>query len=66
MPSNVIDGTTLHWELIGHGGDPIVLVHDSWADHHSADRMLPELAQSFRVLAYDRRGHSQSEPPGGQ
>ena len=27
---------------------------------------MPALSESFRVLAYDRRGHSQSERPGGQ
>ncbi|GAC1639220.1 MAG: hypothetical protein NVS4B2_28630 [Chloroflexota bacterium] len=28
--------------------------------------MVPLLTESFRVLTYDRRGHSQSEPPTGE
>jgi pimeloyl-ACP methyl ester carboxylesterase len=47
-------------------GEPLVLVHGSWGDHHNWDPVVPALAQSFRVLAYDRRGHSASERPPGQ
>lgn len=45
---------------------PLVLVHGSWGDHHNWDPVLPALSESFQVLAYDRRGHSQSERPAGQ
>ena len=43
-----------------------MLVHGSWGDHHSWDGIAPGLARSFRVLTYDRRGHSQSERPGAK
>jgi pimeloyl-ACP methyl ester carboxylesterase len=43
-----------------------VFVHGSWVDHHSWDAVVPALSQSFRVLTYDRRGHSQSERPTAQ
>jgi pimeloyl-ACP methyl ester carboxylesterase len=66
MPSTVVNGVTLYWELNGESGDPLVLVHGSWADHHGWDLIVPLLARSFRVLTYDRRGHSQSERPAGQ
>jgi pimeloyl-ACP methyl ester carboxylesterase len=55
-----------YWELTGQAGDPLVLVHGSWGDHHTWDQIVPLLACSFRVLTYDRRGHSQSERPAGQ
>jgi len=43
-----------------------VLVHGSWGDHHTWDAVAPELGRRFRVLTYDRRGHSQSERPATQ
>jgi pimeloyl-ACP methyl ester carboxylesterase len=64
MPGqSTINGARLFWELTGNSGDPLVLVHGSWVDHHNWDAVVPSLAQSFQVLAYDRRGHSQSERP---
>jgi pimeloyl-ACP methyl ester carboxylesterase len=43
-----------------------VLVHGSWGNHQNWDAIVPALEKSFRVLTYDRRGHSQSERPAGQ
>jgi pimeloyl-ACP methyl ester carboxylesterase len=63
MPATTINGVKLFWELSGEAGDLIVLVHGSWIDHRNWDAVAPLLARSFRVLAYDRRGHSQSERP---
>jgi pimeloyl-ACP methyl ester carboxylesterase len=48
----VINGVALYWELIGQGGDPIVLVHGSWGDHHSWDGIAPG----------DLRGRFESSP----
>jgi pimeloyl-ACP methyl ester carboxylesterase len=42
------------------------LVHGSWDSHHDWDLVVPRLTDAFRVLTYDRRGHSQSERPTGQ
>jgi pimeloyl-ACP methyl ester carboxylesterase len=63
MPVDTINSVQLFWQLAGQSGDPIVLVHGSWIDHHDWDRVVPLLAQSFQVLSYDRRGHSKSERP---
>jgi len=66
MAAVQINGVRLHYELQGRGEVPLVLVHGSWNSHHDWDLVVSALSQSFRVLAYDRRGHSQSERPDGQ
>jgi pimeloyl-ACP methyl ester carboxylesterase len=66
MPDTEINGARLHWQLTGEAGNPLVLVHGSWGDHHGWDLVVPALAKSFRVLAYDRRGHSLSARPAAQ
>jgi pimeloyl-ACP methyl ester carboxylesterase len=65
MPTARVNGVALYYELTG-SGEPLVLVHGSWTDHHGWDPVSATLAQSFRVLAFDRRGHSDSERPAGQ
>jgi len=60
------NGVQLFYELSGFGEIPVVLVHGSWVSHHTWDSVLPRLEKEFRVLTYDRRGHSQSERPAGQ
>jgi pimeloyl-ACP methyl ester carboxylesterase len=65
MPLAETNGVKVFYELTG-SGEPIVLVHGSWGDHHVWDGVASRLADSFRVLAYDRRGHSLSEAPPGQ
>ena len=66
MPIARVNGVRLFWELRGETGDLVVLVHGSWGDHHNWASVVPAFERSFRVLTYDRRGHSQSERPVGQ
>jgi pimeloyl-ACP methyl ester carboxylesterase len=66
MPIEKINGVNLYYELTGSTGEPLVLVHGSWGDHHNWGLVVGELAKTFRVITYDRRGHSQSERPPGQ
>jgi pimeloyl-ACP methyl ester carboxylesterase len=47
-------------EPVGEG-DPLVLIHGGWTDHTTWNRLVPCLTGSFRVVRYDRRGHSRSE-----
>ena len=61
MPIAVVNGVRLLYELAGDGSVPLVLVHGSWVSRHSWDTVVPSLARDFRVLTYDRRGHSGSE-----
>lgn len=60
MPTAHVNGVHLFYELTGDG-PPLVLIHGSWGDGASWEPVLPALAQRFRVLVYDRRGHSRSE-----
>lgn len=66
MPRSQINGVQINWELSGTGGDPVVFVHGSWGDHNNWAPVVPALSRSFRVLTYDRRGHSGSERPAGR
>jgi pimeloyl-ACP methyl ester carboxylesterase len=65
LPIAHVNGVQLYYELTG-SGEPLVLVHGSWGDHHNWDPVVAALGKSFRVLSYDRRGHSASERPAGQ
>lgn len=66
MALATVNGVRLFHELTGTGEIPIVLVHGSWVSHRTWERVVPLLADSFRVLAYDRRGHGESERPATQ
>lgn len=66
MPVLEIGSARIFWEQTGYAGDPMVLVHGSWGDHHNWDRVVPDLGRHFRLITYDRRGHSRSEGPAGQ
>lgn len=65
MPSISVNGVRLFYTLSGATGPPLVLVHGAWADQRDWELVVPHLAQRFRVLTYDRRGHSQSEAAAG-
>jgi len=61
MATAKINGVRLYYELSGDKGPPLVFVHGSWDSHAVWKRVVPRLAESFQVLTYDRRGHSNSE-----
>ncbi len=61
-----VNGVRIAYADTGGTGTPVVLVHGSWGSHHNWDLVVPGLAEYFRVVSYDRRGHSESERPSGQ
>ena len=63
MATANVNGVRLFYEISGTGEEPLILVHGSWASHSNWDLVVPELAETSRVLTYDRRGHSDSERP---
>jgi pimeloyl-ACP methyl ester carboxylesterase len=62
----IVNGIRLLYEITGSGRIPVVLVHGSWSSHRNWELVVPGLAKSFRVVTYDRRGHSDSERPATQ
>jgi pimeloyl-ACP methyl ester carboxylesterase len=65
MPHTEVNGVDIYYELHGEG-EPLVLMHGSWADTTQWTFVVPSLAESFQALAYDRRGHSRSSRPDTQ
>src|SRR5687768_12858169 len=59
-----IGGVELHVEPPIGEGEPLVIVHGGWTDHTAFDAVVEPLARSFRVIRYDRRGHSRSQYSG--
>ena len=56
-----VNGVELYVEPPAGEGELLVLVHGGWTDHNTWAALVAPLARSFRVVSYDRRGHSLSE-----
>lgn len=65
-PSEIIrEGCTLRFWLTGPAERPlIVFTHGAGIDHREWEDTLPVVAQDYRVLCWDVRGHGQSRPTG--
>lgn len=58
-------GCPLHYWLGGVEGRPLVVfTHGACVDHRSFDAALQAVAQTYRVLTWDVRGHGLSRPVG--
>jgi len=56
------DHVKLYYEDRGKG-KPVILLHGLTASRVHFQKQIPELAKKFRVIAYDLRGHGDSERP---
>jgi pimeloyl-ACP methyl ester carboxylesterase len=63
MATATINGVELYYETHGDGGEPLVLVHGYTGDITDWRHQLPEFSTTHRVLAFDHRGHGQSQAP---
>ncbi len=60
MPRTKANGIELNYDEAGNG-ETVVLVHGGWSDRNNWLPVVSALAESFRVIAYDRRGHGLSQ-----
>ena len=61
------DGTRLVYDIHGRddGRPRLVLIHSLGMDRVFWERVIPIIADSAAILAYDCRGHGASDKPGG-
>ncbi len=59
MATTVANGVELYYESTGEG-DCLVLTHGSWTDATGWEHAAALLAERYRVVVWDRRGHSRS------
>ncbi len=62
MPTCAIRGLNVYYEIHG-AGRPLVLLHNDGLNISVWRALLPHLARSFQVVAYDRLGHGRSDVP---
>jgi hypothetical protein len=60
-----VNGATIYYEEHGDGA-PLILVHGRLASSSHWQPVVAELAESFRVIRPDRRGHGRSTNPAGE
>jgi len=61
LPWKDVNGVSIYYQLSGQRGPVVVLLHELGGTLDSWDGVAPGLAERFRVLRYDQRGHGLSE-----
>ena len=59
----MVNGVRTHYLKAGRG-EPVILIHGFTGNHAMWYLQVPALAKRYRVIAYDARGHGDSEHPG--
>jgi pimeloyl-ACP methyl ester carboxylesterase len=57
-----VNGVRLAYRIEG-AGVPVIFVHGEGYSHELWTKQIEPFAQKYQVIAYDRRGHGQSEAP---
>lgn len=65
MPHAEAGGISLHYREAGHGGIPVLLLHELGGSGESWTAALPLFARTRRAIAVDLRSAGQSEKPPG-
>jgi 3-oxoadipate enol-lactonase len=66
MPEVEVNGARIHYRYDGPEGAAVVLFSNSLGTNlHMWDNQVPALAEKYRVLRYDSRGHGKSQPTPG-
>jgi pimeloyl-ACP methyl ester carboxylesterase len=58
-------GLRFHYRDWGGKGSKIVLLHGLSSQSHIFDLVAPRLAENCRIVAFDQRGHGESDKPSG-
>lgn len=64
MDFSIISGLALHYRQEGKpDGLPLIFINSLGTDFRIWDQVAQELAESFRILRYDKRGHGLTDCP---
>ena len=58
----IVNGVKIHYKIAG-SGEPLLLLHGSPLTSRSWLRTMPELAETYTVIAPDLRGYGKSDKP---
>jgi 3-oxoadipate enol-lactonase len=64
MPKLRINDIDMYYEEYGQG-QPILLIHGLGSSTADWERQIPAFSNQYKVIAFDMRGHGQSEKPQG-
>lgn len=64
MPRIAVQGISLHYEEFG-AGEPLLFIHGLGSSGRDWEMQIPAFARDYRVVAFDLRGHGQSDKPRG-
>jgi pimeloyl-ACP methyl ester carboxylesterase len=63
-PEDAIDPTLINYKIYGEGHpETVVLIHGLGENLTTWNAIAPELAEKYRVLVYDQRGHGKTPAP---
>ncbi len=65
MSVAMVNGVSVYYEVAG-SGEWLVLTHGSWTDASGWAQVVARLSERYRVLVWDRRGHSRSKAGEGR